>query len=205
MVVVPIFWAVYFPCYTRACTYIGEYSDCKPLVHMSAAICGGFITDVATNPLWVARTRLVSQHLHVKYRGAPAQYTGTLQCLRTVVQQEGVRGLYKGLTASFLGLSHVAVQFPLYEFLKERAVPMLRLAGAASAVRGAGGGEGGPEVHPPLAGELRLLLVRVFRFLPDACHAHLTAARTPYTAGIHAQHHPQCCWRRRAASWWRAR
>ena len=39
--------------------------------------------------------------------------------MRLVVQQEGARGLYKGLSASFLGLSHVAVQFPLYEALKE--------------------------------------------------------------------------------------
>lgn len=123
MVVVPIFWAIYFPCYRQACTVLGDLSDNKPLVHMGAAVCGGLITDVATNPLWVARTRLVSQHLHVKYRGAPVQYTGTVQCMRLIVRQEGWRGLYKGLTASFLGLSHVAVQFPLYEYLKDRTLP----------------------------------------------------------------------------------
>ena len=38
--------------------------------------------------------------------------------LETMVQQEGWRSLYKGLIPSFLGISHVAVQFPLYEQLK---------------------------------------------------------------------------------------
>ena len=69
--------------------------------------------------LLVARTRLVSQHMHMKYEGAERLYYSTFQTMRIIVQQEGVRGLYKGLTASFLGLSHVAVQFPLYEALKE--------------------------------------------------------------------------------------
>lgn len=35
-----------------------------------------------------------------------------------MLQHEGPRAFYKGLTATFLGLSHVAVQFPLYEHLK---------------------------------------------------------------------------------------
>lgn len=121
MLTVPFFWAVYFPCYAAAKRVLLPRckEQHKPLVHMVSAVCGGFVTDVATNPLWVTRTRLVSQHLHVKYRGEKAQYTGTFQTMRLVVQQEGVRGLYKGLTASFLGLSHVAVQFPLYEALKD--------------------------------------------------------------------------------------
>jgi solute carrier family 25 folate transporter 32 len=120
MLTVPFFWGIYFPCYNYAKMFLAARCEHKPLVHMGAAVCGGLITDVATNPLWVVRTRLVSQHLHVKYKGAVPLYTGTFQTMRLVVQQEGVRGLYKGLTASFLGLSHVAVQFPLYEAMKER-------------------------------------------------------------------------------------
>ena len=136
MLTVPFFWAVYFPCYTAAKDFMLPRCkpEHKPLVHMSAAICGGLITDIATNPLWVVRTRLISQHLHVKYRGEQKQYTGTFQTMRLVVQQEGVRGLYKGLTASFLGLSHVAVQFPLYEALKE----LINTSAEASSTSGGG-------------------------------------------------------------------
>ena len=38
-----------------------------------------------------------------------------------MLKHEGPRAFYKGLTATYLGLSHVAVQFPLYEHLKATA------------------------------------------------------------------------------------
>lgn len=37
----------------------------------------------------------------------------------SILRHDGWRGLYRGLGSSFIGLSHVAVQFPLYESLKK--------------------------------------------------------------------------------------
>lgn len=38
--------------------------------------------------------------------------------MRTMVSKEGWKSLWIGLGPSFMGLSHVAVQFPLYEYFK---------------------------------------------------------------------------------------
>ena len=46
------------------------------------------------------------------------RYRNTLDAFITIGRQEGIRGYYKGLGSSLLGVSHVAVQFPLYEKLK---------------------------------------------------------------------------------------
>lgn len=43
----------------------------------------------------------------------------TLQCARYVYQTEGVRGFYRGLTASYAGISETIICFAIYESLKK--------------------------------------------------------------------------------------
>lgn len=42
-----------------------------------------------------------------------------LQCARYVYQTEGIRGFYRGLTASYAGISETIICFAIYESLKK--------------------------------------------------------------------------------------
>ena len=88
------------------------------MVHMFAAIGAGISTIVVTNPLWVVKTRLQTQGMGLKTNWQ--RYRGTLDGLQSIIRKEGFSRLYAGLVPSFLGIAHVAVQFPLYENLKSR-------------------------------------------------------------------------------------
>jgi len=46
------------------------------------------------------------------------RYRNTLDAIRTIYRAEGISAFYRGLFPSLLGITHVAVQFPLYERLK---------------------------------------------------------------------------------------
>lgn len=46
------------------------------------------------------------------------RYRNTLDAIRTIYRSEGISAFYRGLFPSLLGITHVAVQFPLYERLK---------------------------------------------------------------------------------------
>lgn len=85
-----------------------------------ASITAGACSTIATNPIWVIKTRLMSQSLKQNSEGvrAPWQYSGTLDAARKMYKIEGFRSFYSGLTPALLGLTHVAIQFPLYEYLK---------------------------------------------------------------------------------------
>lgn len=51
--------------------------------------------------------------------GAPTwNYRNTWDAARKMYRSEGIRAFYSGLSPALLGLSHVAIQFPLYEFFK---------------------------------------------------------------------------------------
>jgi len=67
-------------------------------------------------PLWLVKTRLQLQ----TNLASETQYKGPLDALRKTVQKEGVRGLYRGLGASYLGLTETVLQFTFYEILKDK-------------------------------------------------------------------------------------
>ncbi|KAL5632787.1 hypothetical protein ACGC1H_005663 [Rhizoctonia solani] len=67
---------------------------------------------IATSPLWVIKTRFMTQPQD------ESQYRHTWDAFRTIYRNEGWRAFYRGLFPSLLGVTHVAVQFPLYEQLK---------------------------------------------------------------------------------------
>ena len=77
---------------------------------------------MATNPIWVVKTRLMSQSSASSSNSssrAPWQYHGTFDAIRKMYSVEGVKPFYSGLTPAMLGLTHVAIQFPLYEVFKK--------------------------------------------------------------------------------------
>lgn len=43
-------------------------------------------------------------------------------CIRGIYQTDGLRGFYKGITASYFGISETVVHFVIYETLKRKLV-----------------------------------------------------------------------------------
>lgn len=75
-----------------------------------ASALAGASTSVLTNPIWVLKTRMLSSD-----KGSAGAYPSMLAGARTILRTEGVRGFYRGLAVSLLGVSHGAVQFAVYE------------------------------------------------------------------------------------------
>ncbi|KAJ3145091.1 hypothetical protein HK101_002548 [Irineochytrium annulatum] len=111
--------AIWFTLYdagrTRLPELIGMRKD-STAVNLLATLIASVTSTAATTPIWVIRTRLMTQmpsHSHTGYH-----YTSVYDAFRTIVREEGWSALYKGLGPSLLGVSHSLVMFPLYEKLK---------------------------------------------------------------------------------------
>lgn len=94
---------------------------------MCAAVAAGGLSNTVTCPLWMVKTRM-------QLNGG-----GLLATARSIIAAEGVRGLYRGLFASYWGLSEGAIQFLIYEKMKHDLAHSNKAAGTAAA-GGAGGG-----------------------------------------------------------------
>ena len=89
-------------------------------VHLCSAAGAGIITGTATNPIWLVKTRLQLDKSNAEKSGSPSvrQYKNSYDCIKQTLHSEGIRGLYRGLSASYLGVSESTLQWVLYEQMK---------------------------------------------------------------------------------------
>ncbi|XP_025304512.3 solute carrier family 25 member 36 [Canis lupus dingo] len=106
--------------------YFAAYSNCKEKlngifdpdstqVHMISAAMAGFTAITATNPIWLIKTRL---QLDARNRGEKRM--GAFECIRKVYQTDGLRGFYRGMSASYAGISETVIHFVIYESIKQK-------------------------------------------------------------------------------------
>ncbi|KAJ7960182.1 Mitochondrial substrate carrier family protein [Quillaja saponaria] len=81
-------------------------------VHFVGGGLAGITSASVTYPLDLIRTRLAAQTNVIYYRGI-------WHALHTIVKEEGILGLYKGLGATLLGVGpSIAISFSVYETLR---------------------------------------------------------------------------------------
>lgn len=108
---------VYGSCKSFGTTVVG-YREDAAILHAQAAIAAGLATATATNPIWLVKTRLQLDRSRINHITNGQQYRSALDCAQKVVRQEGIKGLYKGLSASYLGTVETALHLVVYEQLK---------------------------------------------------------------------------------------
>ncbi|TFK19774.1 mitochondrial carrier [Coprinopsis marcescibilis] len=88
------------------------------LVNALAAMSSNLVRATALNPIWLIRTRLQLDHSKKDGSGRARRYKNAFDCTRQIAQQEGFRGFYKGISASYLGTVDTVLHLSLYEHLK---------------------------------------------------------------------------------------
>ena len=67
------------------------------------------MSSCATNPIWLIKTRLQLDR----------SQSSLSSVIRRIYAEGGVRGFWKGLTASWWGITETMIHFVIYEYLKK--------------------------------------------------------------------------------------
>ncbi|CAF0785595.1 unnamed protein product [Didymodactylos carnosus] len=103
--------AIYFFAYGNTKSFLVDSMKREtPLIHVTSAAAAGIAMSTCTNPLWFIKTRLQLDLQCVDTR--------TIDLIRKVYREDGIRGFYKGISASYVGVSETIVHFVIYEQLK---------------------------------------------------------------------------------------
>lgn len=97
--------------HSRAIKFFNEHSDVRHIV--GGGLAGAFGMSIAT-PFDVVRTRFIAQDHNTGYKSI-------VDALTSIVRNEGMRGLFRGLVPSITAIApNAAIQFGTYNFILER-------------------------------------------------------------------------------------
>ncbi|XP_055376577.1 mitochondrial carrier protein Rim2 [Condylostylus longicornis] len=112
--------AIYFCTYSQTKANLNRYGSLppdSPIVHILSASCAGFAAATATNPIWFVKTRLQLDY------NSKNQMT-VRQCIKQIYKASGFLGFYKGITASYFGISETVIHFVIYEAVKAKLITL---------------------------------------------------------------------------------
>lgn len=103
--------AIYFHVYANSKQLLAPYlSIDSPSNHLLSSGCASFTAATFTNPIWFVKTRLQLD--------SRRERQSTFKLIRDVYRLHGIRGFYRGVTASYYGVSETMIYFVLYERLR---------------------------------------------------------------------------------------
>ncbi|KAG0349413.1 hypothetical protein BG004_006442 [Podila humilis] len=116
--------AINFATYGNGKKFYTELNGGKEttFVHLTSAATAGVVTATVTNPIWLVKTRMQLQVEGVR------QYKNSFDCVVKLLKTEGVQGMYRGLSASYLGVAEGAIQWVIYEQLKKTLAERRRIS-----------------------------------------------------------------------------
>jgi len=106
--------AIYFSIYSRTKHFLSNTRlSNSSYTHMFSALAASWSVSTITNPIWFLKTRLQLDLTE----------NGRSRTLKEIIKEEfsnnGIRGFYRGLSASYMGASETVVYFVLYEKYKQ--------------------------------------------------------------------------------------
>lgn len=106
--------AIYFTIYSKTKHFLADANIYRnsSWIHMLSALSASWSVSTITNPIWFLKTRL---QLDLTESG---KRKPILALIKEVFRNEGIRGFYRGLSASYAGASETVVYFVIYERLK---------------------------------------------------------------------------------------
>lgn len=106
--------AVYFAVYSKTKSYLTTtHLANSSWTHMLSALSASWSVSTLTNPIWFVKTRM---QLDLSSTG---QQRKIIDVVKEVFKNEGIRGFYRGLCASYVGASETMIYFVLYEKMKQ--------------------------------------------------------------------------------------
>jgi solute carrier family 25, member 33/36 len=110
--------SAYFYAYQRSKIALGRFfPEGSPPNAMLAGLIAGITGNTLTNPIWMVRTRM---QLLADASAGQVAYKGYGDVIRSIFREEGIRGFYRGIQASYWGCTEGALQFIIYEQLKTK-------------------------------------------------------------------------------------